>query len=107
MGPAAVQAVPVLIEIIKRNICISVTDTPKAFFWPMSSEKYICNAAAEALGEIGPGAIKAIPSLIQLLEESDNSQKEAAYQALIKITGKDLGNQTEPWQKWWEVNKPK
>jgi len=88
MGPAAVQAVPALVKALNGKNRI---------------------LAAEALGHIGPAAIESVPALIQMLEKDEGFfgfEREAAHQALIKITGKDLGEQVDSWQKWWEENKP-
>jgi HEAT repeat protein len=59
--------------------------------------------AAEALGEIKNP--KAVESLIAILTDEEETVREFAAKALANITGKDLGQDHDKWQKWWEQNK--
>lgn len=52
-----------------------------------------------ALGKIG--SPDAIPSLIQRLEDIDESVAEITYQALRQITHQDLAKDIDVWQKWF------
>ncbi|VTR96857.1 sigma-70 family rna polymerase sigma factor : Uncultured bacterium genome assembly Metasoil_fosmids_resub OS=uncultured bacterium PE=4 SV=1: Sigma70_r2: Sigma70_r4_2: CarboxypepD_reg: HEAT_PBS: HEAT_2 [Gemmata massiliana] len=63
LGADAAEAVPALIEVLKRD--------------PINSVRY---EAAAALGKIGPGALAAVPDLIQSLQEDAGGgvQREAA-----------------------------
>jgi len=84
--------------------------------------------AAMALGEIRDA--RAVPSLIQALEDDDRlvrsfvadalaligdsraveplikhiPDNDSAAEALRKITGFDLGNKQDVWQKWWQAD---
>src|SRR5512144_3284210 len=60
MGPAAVQAVPALIQ--------ALDDPPPAVRFPVTV----------ALGEIGPGAKAAVPRLQQMMQEEINDEVAAA-----------------------------
>ncbi len=42
------------------------------------------------------------PELIYLLRDKVPEVKDEAYQALKKITGKDLGRDPKNWDKWWQ-----
>jgi HEAT repeat protein len=57
--------------------------------------------AAWALGKIKP--MKAVPALIEAMQIYGKDSNAGA--ALIAITGQRLGDDTQKWQEWWEVNK--
>lgn len=71
MGPAAVAAVPALIEALK--------DPEPSVRFP------VCIA----LREIGPNAKDAIPALTAALDDRNDDVAAMARKALIKITGED------------------
>ncbi len=86
VGPGASQAVPVLVEYLQ--------------------DEELGKYAAEALGKIGPAAMPVVPELIKLLNAEDAFLRYDVSEALQAITGQDLGMQVEPWQQWWDTNKP-
>lgn len=72
----------------------------------LDSSQYRQTAAAEAVEEIGPDAVEAVPGLIQMLTECEYGVAcEAAAEALREITGQDFNRDTARWQQWWEENK--
>jgi len=91
LGPEAVGAVPDLCEFLKDS-CVSIR--------PLS---------AKVLGQIGPAAIEAVPFLINALKEAETKQdrNKAFVDALKKITGQNLGKQSDRWLQWWEEYKKK
>jgi HEAT repeat protein len=66
MGPAAVQAVPALIE--------ALDDPAPAVRFPVTV----------ALGEIGPGAKAAVPRLQQMMQEEINDEVAAAARRALR-----------------------
>ncbi len=56
-------------------------------------------AAAEALGKIGPDAV---PALIQALQDKESWVRMRASGALETITGQDFGEDADRWLQWWE-----
>jgi HEAT repeat protein len=52
-----------------------------------SGDRVLREAAATALGRIGPGARAAIPALVKATRDSHGWVREAALQALRKIEG--------------------
>jgi len=94
LGPDAVAAVPVLIEVLKEE------ESPE----PYPNHEHLSNemlksrmellrverrwlrcAAARSLGRIGPLAAEAIPALTETLNNTDLAVREAAAEALVKI----------------------
>lgn len=69
MGPAAKDAVPVLIELLKSE----------------HRDYSVRQAAAEALGSIGPVTNKVVPTLVYVLEKGDWRVRGAAANALGRI----------------------
>jgi HEAT repeat protein len=61
--------------------------------------------AAEALGDMKEP--KAIAPLIDALKDEEDTVREASAKSLEKITGNNLGQGHDVWQKWWEQNKNK
>jgi HEAT repeat protein len=57
--------------------------------------------AVWALGRIK--AMKAVPALIEAMQIYGKDSN--AGSALVAITGQRLGDDTQKWQEWWEVNK--
>ena len=57
-----------------------------------------------ALRDLGPGAIDAVPGLIQVLEDEGviDWQKREAQDTLKVITGQDLGEDPIAWKEWWQ-----
>lgn len=66
---------------------------------------FIASAARDALEELGPPAKEAVPTLIELLEDADDSGDWLVEDALESITGQKLGENASAWRKWWEENK--
>jgi hypothetical protein len=85
MGEAAAPAVPDLIPLLQ------------------SDEHQVVTTAAETLGKIGSPAMQAVPDLIKLLGGTENSYYYWAENALKSITGQELGQSAEAWQKWWDA----
>ena len=54
------------------------------------------------LGEIGPDAMEAVPVLIQALGDKQTALRTLANHALIKITGRNFGEDSAAWQLWWD-----
>jgi HEAT repeat protein len=71
LGPAARQAVPVLMKILQKEVLHD--------FLEVRSE------AAESLGKIGPGAGPAVPALIEALRDKDWVVRSHAAEALGEI----------------------
>lgn len=61
--------------------------------------------AAQALGYIGNKTV--VMPLIDRLNDPVGSVREYVRDALKRLTGKDLGQNKENWQVWWEENKDK
>jgi hypothetical protein len=59
-------------------------------------------AAAEALGEMGPAAVEAVPALIGALGDSNDEVRQAAAEALQTVTGQNFGEDAKAWEQWWE-----
>ncbi|HLE50419.1 MAG TPA: HEAT repeat domain-containing protein, partial [Anaerolineales bacterium] len=57
-----------------------------------------------ALRDLGPGAMEAVPGLIQVLEDEGviDWQKREAQDTLKEITGQDLGEDPATWKEWWQ-----
>ena len=91
LGPEAAVAVPDLCKFLQDS-CISIR--------PLS---------AQVLGQIGSAAIEAVPFLINALKEDETKQdrNKAFLNALKKITGQNLGKQSDRWLQWWEEYKNK
>ena len=67
MGPAAVKALPQLVEALKE-------------------EEILRKSAADALGEMGPAAVEALPQLVEALkDDKEEMVREAAADALGKM----------------------
>ncbi len=66
-------------------------------------DSLIREKAAEALGEMKDP--KAVAPLIASLKDNEETVREIAAKALENITGKNLGQDHDKWQKWWEQNK--
>jgi len=54
----------------------------------------------DALGSIGPGAISAVPVLVNKME-SDLPNDTHIPEALTRITGQVFGSDVEAWTEWW------
>ncbi len=57
-------------------------------------------AAIDALATLGGGAVAAAPALIDLLGGADRGSAWSAEHALGAITGQDLGDDPEAWNRW-------
>jgi len=60
-------------------------------------------ASAKALGDLGDA--RAVPQLVDILDDKDQSVSSTAARALIKITGADFGVDQKKWKNWWKKNK--
>jgi HEAT repeat protein len=119
LGPQASEAVPGLIEILKNEPELSDraakalsaigAEAVPALIQTMatvdefSEQRMVKYWSINALGEIGPPAMEAVPVLIANMEESsivgiDN----ACLEALKSITGKNFGDHPDAWKAWWE-----
>lgn len=121
MGPEVKEAIPFLIQALghwdpeTRNAAIDVLIN----IAPEAKEEVIHSlikalkdknanrrqAAARALGGIGPKAKEAVPALIQALNDKDYGVRQAALVALRAITGQHFGNDALRWQEWWDKQK--
>jgi HEAT repeat protein len=66
----------------------------------------VCRGAAEALGQIGDA--RAVGPLIDRLRNRDMGYvyvREAAAQALTKITGQGFEKDYDAWVRWWDAQK--
>jgi len=62
---------------------------------------------AQALGEIGASdPAEAVPSLITLLDDLDQSVRRAARASLTTLAGADQGEDQAAWLTWWAANGP-
>ncbi|MFQ6078745.1 MAG: HEAT repeat domain-containing protein [Thermodesulfobacteriota bacterium] len=59
--------------------------------------------ATEALGEIRDHRV--VEPLIAALKDENWDVRRGAAEALRKITGKDFGEDSDKWLKWWDENK--
>lgn len=62
-----------------------------------------------ALASMGPDALDSVPTLIENLSKEDTCNPvepvyPAIVQALISITGENLGCDADAWQAWWNEN---
>ena len=48
--------------------------------------------------------VQAVPVLLEGLESNDEGTREAAWKALVKISGRQLPPEPNAWASWWEVN---
>jgi HEAT repeat protein len=65
-------------------------------------DEWMRQNAALALGFIGSEASEAVPALIQALGDEQEHVREAAAKTLEAITGQNLGEDAQGWQRWWE-----
>jgi len=84
MGPDAKGAVPVLTELLgdQAEYSIATWVDTGGFGRPAKRQMYVRANAAEALGSIGPDAQTAIPTLLELLQDSQADVRKAAADAL-------------------------
>ena len=103
MGPAAAEAVAVLIRALGDGDC-EVRRAAAQALGEIGSEKGVIpaltqalrdedykvrSAAVEALGEIGPQAVEAVPTLVQLLRDEDTRARSEIVGVLGRIGPKD------------------
>lgn len=85
----------------------SIIDTCTAFNLLLAAleNKYVFVRveAARAIGKIEHSRV--IEPLIASLRDESNDVRKVAAEALVKITGNDLGRDPEKWEKWWETKK--
>lgn len=120
IGSEAVDAVPVLIQILEDeewsvrkaaitalgNIGPEAAEAVPALVQELRDESDACDVAIMALGKIGPGATEAVPALIQILEDGHgrlHGRHEITAEALEGITGEDFGQDADRWQQWWDA----
>ena len=118
IGPSAIEAVPVLVEII-NNECttfgeryaadviaaIKPQDEQVVQVLTHCLEKFdygYPRCVINALKEIGPAAINAVPDLVSRLEEGEDYTNKEILEALRAITGQDFGLDANQWLEWWE-----
>jgi beta-lactamase regulating signal transducer with metallopeptidase domain/HEAT repeat protein len=78
LGPQAAPAVPVLIQILRRELPKYTPDDLRATNHPLNALK-VREQAAEALAIIGPAGKEAIPALIQALNDTRDDEIESAF----------------------------
>jgi ankyrin repeat protein len=61
---------------------------------------YVRRRAAVALGALHD--IRAVDVLIKALDDEDSFVKKFALEALEKITGQQIGNDSNKWREWWK-----
>lgn len=64
------------------------------------SHPYVRRRAAVALGELQD--IRAVDALIKALNDEDSFVKKFSLEALEKITGQQIGNDSTTWREWWK-----
>jgi thioredoxin len=47
---------------------------------------------------------EAVPGLMAALKDGDRNVRKRARSALERLTGQELGSDTEKWQEWWKKN---
>ncbi|MBI4577726.1 MAG: HEAT repeat domain-containing protein, partial [Planctomycetes bacterium] len=57
--------------------------------------------AAMALGELR--SMASVPALLHALDDPNVRFRWQVVQALVHITGRDMGAQAHPWRQWWET----
>ncbi len=71
------------------------------------SEDLVRFRLAQALGEIGAADLTpAVPALMNMLEDLDQSVRHASRESLTTLVGEDLGEDRAGWLTWWAVNQP-
>lgn len=116
IGPSAIEAIPALIEVLdsEPTSIRSLAADAIAAIKPQDEkvvqalinclEKFDANPhhMIDALKEIGPAAINAVPTLVNLFEEEQEYRNEKVLEALRAITGQDFGLDANQWLEWWE-----
>lgn len=67
------------------------------------SEAVRC-AAVDALCRLG--TTRSVPHLIRLMDHPEWHTKRRVHLALQRMTARDLGDQRQPWQAWWDSGTP-
>ena len=49
--------------------------------------------------------VQAVPALMDALQDDEPTVREAAWQALKQISGRDLPLDVQAWEAWWEANR--
>lgn len=88
-----------------RNIKDPNTVEPLIAILINDESRILRSDVATVLGHIGDP--RAIEPLIDSLKEEIKLIRDSILWALKNITGEDLGEDQEKWQKWWEENKEK
>jgi len=116
VGPSAIEAAPALIEVLdsESTSIRSLAADAIAAIKPQDEEvvqalincleKFDANPhpVIDALKEIGPAALNAVPVLANLLEEDQEYRNEKVLEALQAITGQGFGLDTDQWLTWWQ-----
>jgi hypothetical protein len=121
IGPEATEAIPAIIHVLLKENDVVLSplaaetlgqigpQSPEvipALIQALEGEWHsIRQSAAKGLGMIGPQAMEAVPNLIHALEDEAEVVREASVEALIAITGQDLGADAAAWQAWWQSQK--
>jgi HEAT repeat protein len=82
------QALPILARMDPRGLSAAVPgliDALTDYVYPRQREVRIRVQVAELLGRIGPAARAAVPAMTDILEETDDADKDAIAQALARI----------------------
>jgi len=66
---------------------------------PPSQRQMLFQALGEAL------ALKAVPVLLEGLNAKEEAVRVAAWEALRRISGRQLPLEAAQWRRWWEANK--
>ncbi len=118
----AVQALPVLIDVLKAegntfegSIVMETIGSMGSYASPaiphiidiLQDESNVLefigySSAVWALGRIGPEAIDGVPFIIRFLTSENAYTRSNAIEALISITDNDFGEDPSIWQEWWE-----
>lgn len=57
------------------------------------------------MSALGEGlAVSAVPAMLKGLQSDDEATRIAAWEALRKISGRQLAPEVDEWGKWWEAN---
>ena len=114
IGPPAIEAVPAIVEIL-NNECldygsaaadaitaIKAQDEEVVQALTQCLKKALISDIIDALKEIGPAAIHAVPDLVSRLEVGSDYRNNRIIEALQAITGQDFGLDANQWLEWWE-----
>lgn len=93
------QAAQALARFTQKQEALAITR--KAAGVGPEAQQLLYRALGEGL------AVSAVPALLDGLAASDEQVRTAAWDALERISGRDLPLDVEQWRKWWEANSQK